>query len=96
MAVPREALPGTAKYRWRVPDQRERQTGLVAETGAYSNAFATDGTATAQYGCASLGLHARAETMGFHTTATIGLKCALGQKNALLFLKKICALTASI
>lgn len=58
---------------------------LVAETGAYGNAYATDGAATAQDGSTGLGLHSSAETVGFHAFAAIWLKCALGHENALLF-----------
>ena len=58
---------------------------LVAEAGAHCNAPAADSTATAQYGGARLGLHARPEPMCFHTVAAIRLKCALGHGNALLF-----------
>jgi hypothetical protein len=95
MAAPREALPGTAnESALRLKENGWRE--LVAESGAYGDAFAANGAAAAQYGCSGLGLHACAETMGLHTTAAIGLECALGQKNALLFLEKICALTASI
>ena len=59
--------------------------GLVAESGAYSYTLATDGAAAAEDGCAALGLHAGAETVGFHALPAIGLKCALRHGNALLF-----------
>jgi hypothetical protein len=65
---------------------------LVAETGAYGDAYATDGTATAKDGGTGLGLHSRAETMGFHAFAAIWLKCALGHENALLFPDEILCL----
>jgi len=58
---------------------------LVAEASADGHALAANGPATAQHGCAALGLHPRAETVGLHAFAAIGLKCALGHKNALLF-----------
>jgi hypothetical protein len=58
---------------------------LVAEAGAHCNALAANGTATAQYSSAGLGLHARAEPVCFHTVAAVGLKCALGHGIALLF-----------
>jgi hypothetical protein len=58
---------------------------LVAEAGTHSHTFATDGATTAQNGCAALGLHARAESMRLYAFAAIGLKCALGHRNALLF-----------
>jgi hypothetical protein len=58
---------------------------LVAESGADSYALAADGTAAAQHGRTRLGLHASTKTVGFHALAAIGLKCALGHKNALLF-----------
>src|ERR1035441_8906481 len=58
--------------------------GLVAEAGADGHALAADGAAAAEHGGAGIGLHAGAETVGFHALAAIGLKCALGHKNALL------------
>ena len=70
------------------PAATKRRAGLVAETGAYGNALAADGAAAAEDGGAALGLHAGAETMGLHTLAAIGLKCALGHENALLFPKE--------
>jgi hypothetical protein len=68
--------------RMRGLDGRE---ALVAEAGAHCNALAADGTAAAQHGSAGLGLHARPEPVRFHTVAAVGLKCALGHGNALLF-----------
>jgi hypothetical protein len=62
---------------------------LVAEAGADSHALAADGAAAAQYCCPGLGLHARAETVNFHASAAIGLKCALGHEDTLLFLNEI-------
>jgi hypothetical protein len=61
---------------------------LVAEAGAHCNALAADGAAAAQHGSAGLGLHARPESVSLHTVAAVGLKCALGHRNALLFLLK--------
>jgi hypothetical protein len=58
--------------------------GSVPETGADGDALAADGATAAEDGSAALGLHAGAETMGFHALAAIGLKCALGHNNALL------------
>jgi hypothetical protein len=66
----------------RALDDRE---ALVAEAGAYCNALAADGTAAAQHGSAGLGLHARPKSVRLHTVAAVGLKCALGHRNALLF-----------
>jgi hypothetical protein len=63
----------------------KRRKDLVAEASADSHTLAADGAAAVEHGGAGLGLHASAETMGFHTLAAIGLKCALGHKNALLF-----------
>jgi hypothetical protein len=63
-----------------------KMNALVAEAGGYSDTFAADGTTAAQYGCAALGLHPRAESVRLHAFTAIGLKCALGHKNALLFL----------
>jgi hypothetical protein len=75
------SLPGKGKFRLK----QNLQAGLVAEAGADGHAPAADGATAAEHGCASLGLHASAETMGFHAFASIGLKCALGHENALLF-----------
>jgi hypothetical protein len=61
---------------------------LVAEAGADGHALAADGATAAENGCAGLGLHARAEAVGFHALAAVGLKCALGHENALLFPKE--------
>jgi hypothetical protein len=58
---------------------------LVAEAGAYGDTLAADGATTAQHGCAGLGLHARTKTVRLDAFAAIGLKCALGHENALLF-----------
>ena len=58
---------------------------LVAEAGADSDALAANGTASAQHGSAAFGLHPRAKTVGLHAFTAIGLKCALGHGNALLF-----------
>jgi hypothetical protein len=62
--------------------------GLVAEASADGYTLAANGAATAQYGSACLGLHTGAETVCFHAVAAIGLKCALGHRNALLFPKE--------
>jgi len=43
------------------------------------------GTTTAQHGCTAFGLHAGSETVGLNALAAIGLECALGHRNALLF-----------
>jgi hypothetical protein len=59
--------------------------GLVAEAGADRDALAADGAAAAQHGGASLGLHARTETVSLHALAAIGLECALGHEKFLLF-----------
>jgi hypothetical protein len=61
------------------------ENALVAEAGADGHALAADGATAAQDGGAALGLHARAEPVRLHAFAAIGLKCALGHKNALLF-----------
>jgi hypothetical protein len=78
---------------------RLKQNGgkeLVAEAGAYGNALAADGTAAAENGSATLGLHARAEAVCFHTVAAVGLKCALGHGNALLFASENLSLNGKI
>jgi hypothetical protein len=64
---------------------RNGKLKLVAESSAHGHALAADGTTPAQHGCAALGLHTRAETVRLHAFAAIGLKCALGHGNALLF-----------
>jgi len=56
-------VPATGVGNWR---------GLVAEAGADGHALATDCTAAAENGCAGLGLHARAEAVGFHALARLG------------------------
>jgi hypothetical protein len=61
---------------------------LVAETGADSHALAADSAAAAENRRSRLGLHARAETVDFHTFTAIGLKSALGHENSLLFLEE--------
>jgi hypothetical protein len=85
MAMPEGVLAGTlaccANFRLKLYGRR----ALVAEAGADGHALAADGAAAAEHGCASLGLHARAEAMCLHAFAAIGLKCALGHDNALLF-----------
>jgi hypothetical protein len=79
--VSAETLPGKGKLRL----IQNLQAGLVAETSADRHALAANGATAAEHGCASLGLHAGAEAMGFHAFASIRLKCALGHENALLF-----------
>src|ERR1035438_8787583 len=89
MGGPERVLAETACSPISGSKQRSRQTGgqgLVAETGAHRDAPAAYGAAAAQHGSAGLGLHARAETVRLHAFAAIGLKCALGHENALLFL----------
>jgi hypothetical protein len=76
------------KLAWAVGERRKVQNGkrqLVAESGADGHAFAANGTAPAEDGCAGLGLHARAKTVCLYTFAAVGLKCALGHESALLF-----------
>ena len=80
-----------SRFRTRCGRFRLKQDGkrtLVAEAGTHSHTLAADGAAAAHYGCAALGLHARAESVRLHAFAAIRLKCALGHKNALLFLKE--------
>ncbi len=67
------------------PAAKIQEPGLVAEAGADRNALAADRAAAAEDGCAALGLHAGAESVGLHALLAIGLKCALWHKNALLF-----------
>jgi hypothetical protein len=82
------ALPGTAKVcgAFRLKENGRRE--LVAETGTDGYPLTANGATAAQYRSACLGLHTRAKTMGLHTLAAIGLKCALGHENALLFPSK--------
>jgi hypothetical protein len=68
---------------------------LVAEAGAHRHTLAANGATAAQNGCAALGLHPSAKSMRLHTSAAIGLKCALGHEIALLCLLENLALTAS-
>ena len=67
------------------PGPNRTAVELVAESGADGNALAANGAATAQHGCAALGFHTGAETMSLDALAAIGLKCALGHVDALLF-----------
>ena len=76
---------GLAALRASIPAQTGRLLGLVAEASADSYALAANGTTTAQYGCAALGLHPGAKTVGLDALTAIGLKCALGHGNALLY-----------
>jgi hypothetical protein len=64
---------------------RNNWKASVAEAGANRHTLPSDGAAAAQHGGASLGLHARAEPVRLHAVAAIGLKCALGHENTLLF-----------
>jgi hypothetical protein len=61
---------------------------LVAETSADGNAFTANGTAAAEHGSACFGFHARPKSVNFYTAVAVGLKCALGHGNALLFALK--------
>ena len=63
-----------------------RSRRLVAVPGADRNALAACGTAPAEHGGATFGLHASAETVSLHAAVAVGLKCALGHGNVLLFL----------
>ena len=55
-----------------------RRRLLVAMPGADRNTFAAGGAAAAQYRCATIGLHARAEAVRLDALAPVGLECALG------------------
>jgi hypothetical protein len=89
MATPRKVLAEMGLREQSIPaptiGENETVGGLVAETSADGNALAPYGAAAAEHGCAGLGLHACAETMCLHALTAVGLKCALGHKNALLF-----------
>jgi hypothetical protein len=62
----------------------ERQA-LVAKAGTHGHTLTANSSTAAQNGRAALGLHTRAKTVRLHSFAAIGLKCALGHENALLF-----------
>jgi hypothetical protein len=76
---------GTKGKKWNEALAERRGKRLVAVTGADGNTLAANRAAAAEYGCAGLGLHARAKSVRLHTVAAVGLKCALGHRNALLF-----------
>jgi hypothetical protein len=89
MAVPEGSQPelfryathsGSGQIAWRSSGK-----GSVAEAGADRDTLAAGGAAAAQYRSSGFGFHARAEPVRFHAVAAIGLKCALGHENALLF-----------
>jgi len=64
---------------------------LVAEAGADRYTLAANRAAAAQHGCAGLGLHARTKSVRLGAMAAVGLKCALGHKNALpLLVENLC------
>ena len=88
MAMPGRARSGTVSSRPQFRLKLNGRKGLVAEAGADGNALAADGATAVQHGRAALGLHSRAETVRLHAFAAIGLKCALGHENALLFPKE--------
>jgi hypothetical protein len=67
------------------PAQKTERQTLVAEAGAYGHTLTANGATAAQNGRAALSLHTRAKTVRLHSFAAIGLKCALGHENALLF-----------
>ena len=69
------------------PEQNGRRD-LVAVSGADRDTFAANGTAAAQHGCTRLRLHARAKAVSLGATLAVGLKCALGHRNALLILNE--------
>jgi hypothetical protein len=69
---------------------------LVAEAGADGYTLAANGAAAAEDGCAGLCFHTRTETMGLYTFTAIGLKCALGHGDALLFPKENLCLTGKL
>jgi len=85
MAVPKSASAGSDLKRYPLRLKQKRQANLVAESSAHGHANAAYAAAAAEHGCAGLGLHARAEPVGLDTLTAIGLKCALGHGNALLY-----------
>jgi hypothetical protein len=88
MAKPEVVSAGISPNHGRFGQNKTCRQGLIAESRADGDALAADGAAAAEYGCPGLGLHASAEAMGFHAFASIGLKCALGHENGLLFPEK--------
>jgi hypothetical protein len=60
----------------------------VAMTRADRDALASGGAAAAEHGGAGFGTHARPEAVHFRTVAAVGLKCALGHGDPLLFSKE--------
>jgi len=65
-------------------EQKRANQKLVAESCADSDALAPLCAAAAKHSGSALGLHAGSETVGLDTLAAVGLKCALGHRNALL------------
>ena len=57
---------------------------LVAESCADSDALASLGSTAAKHSGSALGLHAGSEAVSLDALAAVGLKCALGHRNALL------------
>jgi len=103
MRMPEGLLAGTVCNQFRAQEEaggcgrgEHGRRRLVAETGAHGYPFAANGTAAAEDGCAGLGLHTRTETVSLHAFAAIGLKCALGHENALLFPKEDLSLDGNI
>jgi hypothetical protein len=69
----------------------KRSSDLVAEAGADGDLVTALGAAAGKNSGATLGLHARAETMGLGTVTAVRLKCALGHGTALLIVyRKMC------
>jgi len=68
-------------------DSKALAGNSVAVACAHGDTLAAGGAAAAQHRGSALGLHAGAEAVGLRAAMAIGLKCALGHRNALLFLK---------
>ena len=69
-------------------------------TRTHRDTLAASGAAAAQYRGSALGFHAGAEAMRLHSAMAVGLECALGHRDALLFPSRFSsrnfALSASI
>jgi hypothetical protein len=86
MALPKGVSAGISKVNNQLRPKQNGGEGLVAVSRADGNTLAADGTTTAQYSGAGFCLHTRAKAVRLGAMATVGLKCALRHKSALLLL----------
>ena len=82
MALPGNSAPEFEKL-------RDPEIGGISVAVACADGYtlAPGRAAAAQHRGSALGLHAGAEAVRLRAAVAIGLKCALGHRNALLFLK---------